>query len=104
MSTTLERPTDAQARGFSREAVEALSRAKGEPDWVREARLRSWETYEATPMPTARDEEWRRTSIRQLKLDQIQPFGAGAMPQNSLNALPSEVRVGLSEEGRAGLI
>jgi Fe-S cluster assembly protein SufD len=104
MSTTVERPVDAQARGFSREAVEALSRAKGEPDWVREARLRSWETYEATPMPTARDEEWRRTSIRALKLDQVQPFGAGAMPQASLGALPAEVRAGLSEEGRAGLI
>ena len=104
MSTTLERPTEAQARGFTREAVEALSRAKGEPAWVLEARLRAWEIYEATPMPTARDEEWRRTSIRALKLDQVLPFGAGTMPKATLAALPSDVRAGLSEEGRAGLL
>src|SRR6476469_6382421 len=104
MSTTLERPIEAQARGFTREAVEALSRAKGEPAWVLEARLKAWEIYEATPMPTARDEEWRRTSIRALKLDQVLPFGAGAMPRDTLSALPSDVRAGLSEEGRAGLL
>ncbi len=104
MSTTMERPVDTQARGFTREAVEALSAAKGEPDWVREARLRSWEVYEATPMPTAKDEEWRRTSIRALKLDQVQPFGAGAMPQADLASLPADVRAGLGEEGRAGLL
>jgi len=59
---------------------------------------------EATPMPTARDEEWRRTSIRALKLDQVLPFGAGAMPRDTLSALPRDVRAGLSEEGRAGLL
>ena len=104
MSTTLTRPTESQMRGFTRDGVVALSQAKGEPDWVLEARLRSWETYEATPMPTPRDEEWRRTSIRQLKLDQVRPFGAGSPPQETLTALPAEVRAGLSEEGRAGLL
>jgi Fe-S cluster assembly protein SufD len=104
MSTTLARPTEAQMRGFTREGVEALSRAKGEPDWVLAARLKAWETYEATPMPVPQDEEWRRTSLRALKLDQVLPFGAGAMPQTSLAALPADVRAGLSEEGRAGLL
>jgi Fe-S cluster assembly protein SufD len=104
MSTTLARPTEAQMRGFTREGVEALSRAKGEPGWVLEARLKAWETYEATPMPVPQDEEWRRTSLRALKLDQVLPFGAGAMPQTSLAALPADVRAGLSEEGRAGLL
>lgn len=104
MSTTLERPTNANALGFTREAVEALSAAKGEPDWVRDARLKAWDVYEATPMPTARDEAWRRTSIRGLKLDQVQPFGPGAIPQATLDMLPAEVREGLSEEGRAGLL
>lgn len=104
MSTTLERPTGAQMRGFSREGVEALSRAKGEPAWVLEARLAAWEIYEAAPMPTGQDEEWRRTSLRALKLDQVRPFGPGTMPQASLAALPADVRAGLSEEGRAGLL
>jgi Fe-S cluster assembly protein SufD len=104
MSTTLERPTGAQMRGFTREGVEALSRAKGEPEWVLSARLKAWEVYEALPMPTPQDEEWRRTSIRALKLDQVVPFGAGAPPQTDLAALPADVRAGVAEEGRAGLI
>ncbi len=104
MSTTLERPTGAQMRGFTREGVEALSAAKGEPSWMREARLASWETYEATPMPAQTDEEWRRTSLRALKLDQVLPFGPGTLPQASLEALPAAVRAGISEEGRAGLL
>src|SRR6478672_7813803 len=84
MSTTLTRSTEAQMRGFTREAVEALSAAKGETEWDREARLASWATYEATAMPTQQDEEWRRTSLRPLKLDQVIPFGVGSPPQGSV--------------------
>jgi Fe-S cluster assembly protein SufD len=59
--------------GFSRAAVEALSAARNEPDWLREWRLAAWATYEATPMPTRQDEDWRRTDLRALKLDQFAP-------------------------------
>lgn len=60
--------------GFSREAVEELSRTKNEPDWVRDARLAAWETYEQLPAPKRTDEEWRRTDLRMLKLDRLAPF------------------------------
>jgi hypothetical protein len=60
--------------GFSREAVEAISRSRNEPDWVRAARLKAWETYESIPMPTRGDEEWRRTDLRRLKLDRFAPY------------------------------
>ena len=72
-ATVVDSPA-AALTGFSREAVEELSRRKGEPDWVREARLAAWETYERLPMPTRTDEEWRRTDIRRLKLDRQVPF------------------------------
>ncbi len=104
MSTTLTRPTESQLRGFSREAVEVLSHAKDEPAWVLEQRLSAWATYEATPMPTQQDEEWRRTSLRALKLDQVQPFGTQFTLVTSLDELPIAVREGLSLEGRAGLL
>ena len=104
MSTTLTRPTESQLRGFSREGVEELSRAKGEPEWVLGARLAAWEVYEAMPMPTQQDEEWRRTSLRALKLDEVTPFGAQTTIVSSLDELPAEVREGLSLEGRAGLL
>ena len=108
----MARPAEApQMEGFSREAVMALSRAKGEPDWVLEARLAAWEIYEATPMPTQRDEEWRRTSLRALKLDRVRPFappaGNGGMV-SSLDQVPLAARAGLegdgNEGGRAGLL
>jgi Fe-S cluster assembly protein SufD len=60
-------------QGLSREAVEALSAARDEPTWLRDWRLAAWETYEATPLPTRQDEDWRRTDIRALKLDQFAP-------------------------------
>ena len=104
MTSTLTRPTESQLRGFTREGVEALSRAKGEPDWLLERRLAAWEVYEATPMPTQQDEEWRRTSLRALKLDQVQPFGPQPAIVDSLDALPAAVREGVSLEGRAGLL
>ena len=72
MSATLTR--DAALTGFSREAVEALSHWKQEPDWVRDARLAAWDIYESLPMPKRTDEEWRRTDIRTLKLDVLKPF------------------------------
>src|SRR5688500_15437402 len=71
---TATMPAAPTLTGFSREAVEELSRRKGEPEWIREARLAAWETYERTPAPTRMDEEWRRTDLRPLKLDRLAPF------------------------------
>lgn len=40
--------------GFSRSAVEELSRRKGEPAWLLEKRLHAWEVFEQTPTPLGR--------------------------------------------------
>ncbi len=42
------------APGFSRAAVEELSRGKGEPAWMLQKRLAAWDTYEKTPTPLGR--------------------------------------------------
>jgi len=47
--------------GLSREAVEALSRARSEPAWMLDRRLDAWARYESTPLPDATQELWRRT-------------------------------------------
>ena len=89
MSATLTR--DAALTGFSREAVEALSHWKQEPDWVREVRLAAWDIYESLPMPKRTDEEWRRTDIRTLKLDVLKPFAEpNGSPTTNLAALGGE--------------
>src|SRR3954452_16496486 len=39
-------------RGISREVVEELSKIKGEPEWMREKRLKSLEIFNRKPIPT----------------------------------------------------
>lgn len=75
---------------LNRAAVEAFSRRRGEPDWLREARLAAWERYQALPKPTTRDEGWRRTDLSALDLDRL--------------ASPSEVPSAGDEGDLAGLI
>lgn len=61
-------------RGISRKVVEDMSRMKGEPDWMRERRLRSFEIFERKPVPT-----WG-VDLSGLDFDELvlyQPPGAG---------------------------
>ncbi|MDQ3854951.1 MAG: Fe-S cluster assembly protein SufD [Chloroflexota bacterium] len=77
---------ETQRLALGREAVEYISDRLAEPEWLREHRLRAWETFERTPMPSLQDEEWRRTDIRRLKLDRFSlPVEAGAVyePESS---------------------
>jgi Fe-S cluster assembly protein SufD len=71
-------------RGFSEEAIHALSERQSEPAWLRERRLDAWKIYESLPMPTLQDEEWRRTNLRALKLNEIAPFTEGGVTAESL--------------------
>ncbi|MBK8984668.1 MAG: Fe-S cluster assembly protein SufD [Chloroflexi bacterium] len=58
---------------FTREAVKQLSAYLHEPEWMLAFRLQAFDVYESLPMPTTQMEEWRRTDIRRLKLDDIGP-------------------------------
>ncbi len=81
MDATLTAPQPTTLTGFSREALDDFSRQKAELDWVRDARLAAWETYESLPMPKRSDEEWRRTDLRGLKLDRLAPFAGLDAPR-----------------------
>jgi Fe-S cluster assembly protein SufD len=77
-SMTLESPDVITPEGvterINRAAVETV--AAGEPEWLRNRRLEAWASYERTPMPTTRLEEWRYTDLsRKLKLDGLAPVG-----------------------------
>jgi Fe-S cluster assembly protein SufD len=71
MSATV---SEATLTGFTREAVEELSRRKQEPAWLLEKRLAAWSVFEGIEWPQRTDEEWRRTDFRALKFDRLQPF------------------------------
>jgi Fe-S cluster assembly protein SufD len=59
-------------RGFTTEAVDALIQRRDEPEWMRERRREAWTTYQELPMPTQQDEEWRRTSLRDIHLEDVE--------------------------------
>lgn len=87
MSATLTQEQDTAVGAFSREAVEALSASRNEPEWLRLQRLAAWDTFERLPMPKRTDEEWRRTDLRFLKLERFNPQVASAGKVDALDAL-----------------
>ncbi|HEY7834083.1 MAG TPA: Fe-S cluster assembly protein SufD [Ktedonobacterales bacterium] len=91
-------------RGFSAEALtDLLARraARDEPAWMRERRQAAWDTFEAIPMPTRQDEEWRRTDLRGLKLEQVEPFGAAALAEAGATPAAATTLLPPSERGEA---
>lgn len=103
MTTTLERET--ALTGFTREAVEALSRAKNEPAWLLDWRLAAWDVFESLPWPLRSDEEWRRTDLKGLKLDRLAPFaGVGQREVSADSVLATIEGASAKEDERAGLI
>lgn len=77
---------------LSSNAVEALSSLKSEPDWLREKRLAAFKAAEQLPIPSS-----RYTQIRGLNLEEILPFAAA---DNSLNALPQELKSTIESKSR----
>ena len=64
---------DVTLKGPSAEAVEALSAAKQEPEWMRNKRRAAWKLSRELPLPTGTEEEWRRTDLRGLNLADYLP-------------------------------
>ncbi len=60
----------ATALSVTEESLRTLSGAQNEPEWLLERRLEAYRTYEETPMPDPRAEEWRRTDISFIDFDE----------------------------------
>ena len=59
--------------GFTEPAFEEFLGQRREPTWLSARRRTAFANFRTTPWPTARDEEWRRTDIRALKLASFVP-------------------------------
>ena len=88
--------------GLSAAAVEALSAAKGEPSWLRALRLSAFEAFQTIPMPTLRDEEWRRTDIRGLRLNDVTPYRDLPARVSSISQLDASLRAEIDAAGQTG--
>jgi Fe-S cluster assembly protein SufD len=65
------------ANTITRERVDDLSNRQSEPGWLKQERVSAWELYLQMPMPTGRDEDWRRTEIDSLNLSQLKTLEFG---------------------------
>ncbi|HEX7734593.1 MAG TPA: Fe-S cluster assembly protein SufD [Ktedonobacteraceae bacterium] len=97
--------------GFSRSAVEELSRRKGEPTWLLEKRLQAWEVFEQTPAPLGRRGDLGTlrmfSNFRFQELTPYAPASDGALPaaiQRSLEQALVNQRSGLVVQRNASVV
>jgi Fe-S cluster assembly protein SufD len=56
---------------FTKADVVQASKRLEEPSWLANRRIEAWELYRSLPMPTTKDEPWRRTDIRRFPADEL---------------------------------
>jgi len=88
--------------GLTPETIEYIVDVKGEPQWIREFRLKALETFQSKPMPT----HWASKDLNVLNFDDIRYYLAhGQRPTRSWDDVPAEMketfeRLGIPEQER----
>ncbi len=88
--------------GFTEDAFHRFMKGRDEPAWLVERREDAFAQFQAFPWPSAREEEWRRTDIRGLKLDAFAPPSADG-PNAEARASFDEPWRALSEHYATGI-
>ena len=73
--------------GFNESTLDGFLKGRDEPDWLRTRRREALEVLKATPWPSAKDEEWRRTDVRAFKPDAFAPPARSDAPGDDSAAL-----------------
>ncbi len=84
--------------GFNTDSFAAFLATRREPEWLTQLRRDAWQRFEATALPSRREEEWMRTDIRLLKLDKFAP---PVEPASHVTAPAALLTEGLSLAGHA---
>lgn len=96
--------TNSLSNGFSRSAVEELSRQKGEPEWMLQKRLQAWDLYESMETPLGRRGDLGTLRMfSNFKFQSLSPY----VPSNGNGKLPAPIEQSLKEalvDQRAGLV
>ena len=84
------------ANTIARERVDNIASRNSEPTWLKELRLGAWESYLQTPMPSARDEDWRKVEIESLNLSSLKTIDLpAAVDTEALKDLPEYFQTAL---------
>src|SRR5947209_17212164 len=98
------------APGFTRSAVEELSRQKGEPEWMLQKRLHAWDVYESTPAPLGRRGDLGTVrAVANFKYQDINPYvpvtdSLSATIERSLREAMVDTRAGLVVQRNASVV
>ncbi len=93
-------PEEFVTGGFHDNSFEAFLSRRSEPSWLQTRRQSAFGLFKTLPLPTLRDEEWRRTDIRGLKLDDFGPLISADPDPSAITGLEREVE-GLKRDGYA---
>ncbi|OLD79463.1 MAG: hypothetical protein AUG54_06350, partial [Ktedonobacter sp. 13_1_20CM_4_53_7] len=82
------------ARGLSRDAVEELSRQKGEPAWMLQKRLHAWDVFESTAAPLGRRGDLGTfRAMANFKYQEVSPY----IPADGSGTLPAVIQQSLQD-------
>ncbi|MEO7803787.1 MAG: Fe-S cluster assembly protein SufD [Actinomycetota bacterium] len=73
--------------GFSKDDVEGISAALGEPSWLLDRRYEAWDLFEKLELPGEKEEPWRYTNLARLKF-KLDNFNAAGPVHQRLRAEP----------------
>jgi Fe-S cluster assembly protein SufB len=88
--------------GLTRDTVNYIVDVKGEPDWIRDFRLKALDTFLSKPLPT----HWASKDLEVINFDKIRYYLAnGQRPTRSWDEVPDDVkrtfeRLGIPEQER----
>ena len=96
-----ERPVSHEF-AFTREMIPALAAGDHYPEFLKEYRSKAWEAFQSLPMPTVKDEAWRRTDLRGLEAGTFRLPDAELAPD--LGGVPKEYLQPIAGEQHAGQV
>ncbi len=98
--TRARRRDEAAVKEFT--FTQEMIRSTGVSEFIRNYRLQAWQTYQSLPMPTVKEEAWRRTDLRGMEADRFR------LPQNEayldLAPLPEELMRPIADGEHGGQI
>src|ERR1043166_7939287 len=75
--------------GLTRDTVNYIANVKGEPDWIREFRLKALDVFESRPMPT----HWASKDLETIDFNRIRYYLAnGQRATRSWDEVPEDVK------------
>ena len=75
--------------GLSEKTVHFISDIKGEPDWIREFRLKALKTFLEKPMPT----HWASKDLENIIFQNIRYYlASGTQPKRTWEEVPDDVK------------